>query len=442
MLRRVGFAALAMVVVAACVLLMRPDRPDAAAPVVWSAPDGVAAAQAADARPASAGAEPIRSAAASSRTVARRAAPHRGVRGIVTSPRITIAGGARGVDPAGWEATVYALVPSAARRTVDRIGIIKRRAPGSARGDFEIDLPIGRHLVLIEHRAPVASGRTVLEAWTAVVDVALSQRTPIDLGAHAFSAAFVSGRVIAPPGISPVGIPVSCSDDGTGAGVLQGVPIRVATAEDGWFAFSLVRQDGVVSAVDLSAATAGMRAGARGITQGAFVELELGFMEPVAETTISIPATGPVTLWIHARDRRLYSMTQSARRGGDAVLEEIRVLPLGRYVVEVFRESGAAGGEWAAHEFVVADAAPHRVAFVPSFRPGRDVAGRVEPGERVAWITRATDGSSFVRQEVEADSEGRFVLSALPAEEVLVASSGRVRVVEAGPPGVLELGSF
>ena len=52
-----------------------------------------------------------------------------------------------------------------------RIGIARERAPLSPRGDFELDLPTGSHLVLVQHRVGRSGAAAVREEWYAYAEV-------------------------------------------------------------------------------------------------------------------------------------------------------------------------------------------------------------------------------------------------------------------------------
>lgn len=369
--------------------------------------------------------------------------PHRGVRGVITSPRIRLADGSNAVDPKAWEATVYALVPAPKRRTIDRIGILRRRSPTSSRGDFEIDLPTGSHLLLVEHRVQDASECLVHEAWYAYVDIDATHRLPIDLGSHTFAAATIAGRVAHDDGRLSRGATVSCSDESVAPGESfpRGVHLRSDVDGAGRFAFSLSSPDASLKSARVSATEAGLRAAAETVTPGSFTQLTLRRSEPATQVTIEVPWPTAMTVWIHARDRKLYFMREAGSpRGGAQVFEETRHLPAGRYAIEVYRDVAGDSREWAVKDVAIDGGGERRVRFDSAFRPTREMTGRTRPGERVAWVTRASDGSTWIRETTRADAEGRFIFRAMPTSAITLAIADRMQVVDEGFVRAVDLG--
>lgn len=364
----------------------------------------------------------------------RPRAVRQGVRGVVASPRVTLPDGGPGVDPAAWECSVYALVPNAARRAVDRIGIARERAPLSRRGDFELDLPSGSHLVLVHHRVPRPGAVAVQEAWYAYAEVGEADVALVDLGRHAFSATTIEGIVTGPGGEPRGGVRVDLSDEEKAPGdpLVRGVPLLDMTDGAGRFAFSLTRADGQGVIARLSAQEGSALARRDGARPGDFVELVLRRPEPEAEVVFELPWSPATKLWVCATGRRLGFMRELGREPAGALVEEKRLLPPGSYVVELFRSSAAAGDEWARVEVTIPDAAPRRIRVDPAFGPARTIIGRARPGARVAWITRFDDGSRLERDSVIADDDGRFALRGLPTTQTLLATGSILTTV---PPG-------
>jgi hypothetical protein len=418
MIRSAAIAAAACAAVTAALVLLVPDPRGRSEPVREAAAEGPEAGPPA-AVPRAPASRPRVVTRAAERTAAA-AAPHRGVRGIVASPRVRRGDGSPGVDPARWELTVYALVDRPARRAVDRIGIVRRRGAVDATGAFGVDLPTGRYLVLVQHAAS-AEGLTILEAWYAYADVDPSDLRPRDLGRHEFGAAVIRGCVRDPDGAPVAGVPVDCSDESRSPGdaLTRGVHLRVPAASDGRFALSLARADGTSPVVRLAARHDDLEGTVHGVRPGDVVELALGAPEPTSEVALAIPWSASQRVWVHALDRRLGFMVEGGRAPPSGIVEERRRLPLGRYAVLVQR-AGPAGGEWARSEFAVEGIEPLRVALEPAFRPARTIVGTSGRATVVEWVTRASDGSTFVQGRAAAGPDGRFELRDVPTDGILL----------------------
>jgi hypothetical protein len=374
----------------------------------------------------------------------RPRAIRQGVRGAVASPRVTLADGERGVDPAAWECSVYALVPNAARHAVDRIGIARERAPLSRRGDFEVDLPTGSHLVLVQHRVTRPGAAAVQEAWYAYADVGEADVALLDLGRHAFAATTIEGIVTGPGGEPRGGLRVDLSDEQRTPGdpLATGVPLLGATDDAGRFAFSLARADGGDVIASVSAQEGSATARRDGVRPGDFVELVLRPPEPEAEVAFEVPWSPATKLWVYATGRRLGFMRELGRDAPGSVVEEKRRLPPGSYVVELFRSSAACGDEWARVDVAIPDAAPRRIRVDPAFAPARSITGRARPGAKVAWIVRFDDGSRLERDSVIADHDGDFVLRGLPTSQTLLATGSILITVPPGCEATTDVGEL
>jgi hypothetical protein len=366
------------------------------------------------------------------------------VRGTVASPRITLPNGGPGVDPRWWECSVYALVPNAGRRAVDRIGIARERAPSTPRGDFEIDLPTGSHLVLVQHRIARPGAPPLLEAWYAYAEVGAEDLALRDLGVHTFAPAAVTGVVIGAKGEARAGVRVDFSNESKAPGdpLPRGVHLLASAGDDGRFAISLARADGQEVVGRVSAFEDGASAHRDGARLGDFVELRLGRSEPEAEVVFEIPWSASTRVWIYALDRR-FGISRLLGRGtpGETV-EERRFLAPGAYAVEIFRPAGPERGEWARVEVGIPDAAPRRIRLNPVFSAARTITGRTKPGSTVAWATRLRDGSIIERDSAAADRDGRFVLRGVPTTQTMLVTGSTLTPVPPGCEAVLDVGEL
>jgi hypothetical protein len=368
-------------------------------------------------------------------------APHRGVRGVVVSSRVQLADGSDGVDPDAWEADVYALVLSRERRVLDRIGIATSRRPLSDRGDFEIDLPTGRHLIVIRHQVGSAQAR-VLEAWYGYADITESQSTPVDFGRREFARGAIEGVLLGENGDACGQQEVAFSDEEKDPGdpLVRGVHLGTLTSAEGRFAFSVAREDRTAVVARVFAHVNGAQAERRDVRHGEFIELVLRKQEPEADVTFEVPWSAGMTFWVYSLDRRLAFMREGGKAPEGRVVEERRALPPGRYVVEVLREADSP--EWARKEFELTSAAPKRIRVEPVFQPARTITGSASPAATVAWVTRIRDGSSFVRRTANADSDGRFVLRGIPTLEVHLQIGSVLTRVPRGTDAVLDVGQL
>jgi hypothetical protein len=373
----------------------------------------------------------------------RPPAGRQGVRGAVASPRVRSPDGTPGIEPSAWECTVYALVPSAERRTVDRIGIVRERVPASRSGDFEVDLPTGDHLVLVQHRIARPGSPPLLEAWYAYATVRDEDRTLVDLGRHEFAAATVAGVVTGPRG-EPCGTARIDFTDETRSRedpLTRGVHLVASPGPDGRFEISLARADRQDVVARVSASDGGASARKEGVRPGEFVELVLEGPGPEADATFEIPWSESARVWIYAIDRRWGFARELGAGSAGAIVEERRLLAPGAYVVEIFR-SGPAGAEWARSEVVIPDAAPRRIRIAPAYQAARAVTGRARPGSRVAWATRLGDGSTLERGSTTAGEDGRFLLDGLPTTQFLLATGSILTPVPPGCEAVLDVGEL
>jgi hypothetical protein len=374
----------------------------------------------------------------------RTPGPRRGVRGVVSSSRVRLEDGRSGVDPKSWEAQVYALVPSRARGTTDRIGIAHETAPRTAEGAFELDLPTGSHLVVLQHRVARAGLPAILEAWYAYAEVASSDTALVDLGTHRFAAAPVEGIVRGSRGEPCEDAMVDLSDEAKARGdpLVRGVRLTAATGPDGRFAFSLARADGLDAVCRVSASAGGATARREGVRGGDFVELTLPAGPARADVTFEIAWSPETIFWVYARARRDGFMTHLGRCPPDALVEQRRLLETGAYVVELFRRSGPDADEWARLELDLPEPGPRRVRIDPVFQRARALAGSTRAGARVAWVTRLEDGSTLVRGSTVADGEGRFVLRGVPTVETLLATGSILMPVPPGSEALYEVGEL
>jgi hypothetical protein len=433
MSRKLALVALAIAAALAVALLASREPPSTAVPEVTGAPP----------RPASSPGPPAsralalrttREPSAESRPDPARA-PHRGVRGRVVSPSVTLADGSPGVDPAAWEAIVYALVTRPGKRSVDRIGIAHHSAPGSERGDFEIDLPTGPYLVLVRHRVDREGAAPRLEAWYAYADVLESQRVPVDLGIHAFAAAAVTGAVVDETGATCGGASVDLSDERRVPGdpLTRGVHLTFAAGADGRFAISLAARDGSEIVARLSARSGSASASVEDVRMGDRLDLVLQAAEPEADVVFEVPWSEGLRLFVHATERQLGFARDVGKRPPTGLVEERRALVPGRYVAETFRRTGDGRDEWSRSDVVLAQPGPARIRLEPDWRPARTVGGRVPAGTRVSWVTRIESGATFERGVAVAGDDGRFALRGVPTDALLLRHGSAWTRVPAGP---------
>jgi hypothetical protein len=438
-IRALLVAALALAAAAGLLLLRADPLPSATAGARTSEP--VAAAPS-ETRP------PVRRLApadlAEFEPATRRRTPRQGVRGLVASPRVPLPDGGIGVDPAAWECVVYALVPNAARRVVDRIGIARESTPLSARGDFEIDLPTGSHLVLVQHRVQRAGQPPLVEAWYSYADVAPADVALVDLGSHAFAAATISGAVTGQDGAPRGSARVELSDEEKVPGdpLPRGVHLLGACGEDGRFSFSLARADGRPVVARVSASDDGASARRNGARPGDWVDLVLARSEPEAEVVFEIPWSADTRFWLYATGRKVGSSRSLGKGSPGDLVEERRRLTPGTWIVELFRPTPAPAGEWARVEVPIADATARRVRLDPRFVPARVLQGRVKPGAKVAWVTRLDDGSVIERDSVLADPAGRFELRCVPTTQTLLATGSILFPVPPGSGPTFDVGEL
>jgi hypothetical protein len=436
---------LAALAVAVSIAILVTDRRDGAGPPASLAPPSPEPAEGARPVPAPAKTRPPAPQRMAAASVASRprAGPRRGVRGRVASTRVLLEDGEYGIDAAGWEVRVFALVRSRVRNAVDRIGIASRDVPGGIHGEFELDLPAGPHLVLVQHRAPRPGASSVLEAWYAYAEVRASDSALLDLGRHRFASVAVEGVVLG-AGREPVAAAeVDFTDEAKDPDdpLPRGVYLRSASSDRGEFAFSIARPDGSPVVGRLVARAGGREAARADARPGDWVELVLAPPRESAEVTLEAPWAPGLRLWVSSETRRL-AFTVDPGRTPAEVVREVRVLPWGKYRAEVFRQAVGGALEWGVASFEVPEAPSTRIRLDPPFGPARTITGRTRPGARVDWIARAGEGRPVVRDSVVADREGRFALRGLPTIECLLACGSALHPVPPGREPEIDVGEL
>jgi hypothetical protein len=297
--------------------------------------------------------------------------------------------------------------------------------------------------VLVQHRVGEAANPAVLEAWYAYADIGPADVVPTDLGRHAFGAVPTTGIVLDEAGRPCAGIEVDVSDETTAPGerLTRGVHVVTPAGEDGRFAFSIVRADGTQPLARVSARRGTASAVREDVRPGEAIELVLVPPEPEADVTLEVPWSEGIRLWLYGEERRLGFAREGGKSPEGAMLEERRSLPLGKYVVEVFRPVPG-GQEWARARVDVSKAVPQRVRIEPAFQRARTVSGLAPPGVVVAWLTRIADGSSFVRGSATAGPDGRFELGGVPTERTLLRAGAASAWLPAGREEQVDVGGL